>query len=458
MPVRGMTESERSLRDELLDVNERVHNAMDAKAPEAEIRKLVHRVGEIKDALVTMTGSSRSGNGEFRGGPRHQERERETGERALIGTDAPPEYRGDADAHSPHIIRANQSLSAFYEQLPAEIRNPSGLDMGSFDKDAFYRQLLTRNAGGREYRALSEGTQSVTATGGGFIVPIDFASGILELLRANLVFTSPGVDGVINGPQVVDMSHNVMYYPTWSQDGANTGQWVAENTQLTPGTPALGFAQLQANMNASVVLASRQILEDTNTSGGLAQLIETNLARAIARDLDSAALYGLGHGNGQPPGILTSNVSGLLIQSLGTNGAAPTSYSDISKAVEQVRNANDEPSGIFTNPKVLGTYGRLVDTLGQPMRPTPDMEAYWPPRFSTAFSASETQGSSSAASSALVLNANRVLFGLRRGLSFMILDQRWADFLQVGFVATVRCDWNYPYSNAACRVEGLLTT
>src|SRR5258708_27641780 len=40
------------------------------------------------------------------------------------------------------------------------------IDLGSFDRDAFWLEVLTRNTAGREYRALTEGSQPVTNCGG----------------------------------------------------------------------------------------------------------------------------------------------------------------------------------------------------------------------------------------------------------------------------------------------------
>jgi HK97 family phage major capsid protein len=376
----------------------------------------------------------------------------------LVGRDTHdlPEWRAEGDKRGPVMLEARHDLVAYYSQSPDW--NPTGIDMGSFDRNAFYRQLMTRNTAGREYRALSEGAQSVTVTGAGVTVPIAFAQRILELLRANLVFTSADASGTINGPTVIDMPSQIMVIPTWSADAANVGYYLGENTQLTPGTASLGYTKAQAWTAASIQLASRQAIEDSDMD--LANLVEMNTALALSRTMDQAALYGTGSSAYQPAGILTSAYSSnLLSVSMGTNGAAPTNYNQVSQAVEKVRVANDEPTAIFTNPQVFGTYSRLnIDAYGKYYDVPQDVQAYWPPKYSTAFSATETQGSSSAASSALVLNANRVLMPLRQGLTFQILQERYSDYLQFGFLAYVRHDWQFPYASASCRLQGVLTT
>jgi HK97 family phage major capsid protein len=386
-----------------------------------------------------------------------QEALRARGNMRLIGRDTHdlPAWRPEGDSRGAAVLEARHDLKAYLSQSPNY--NPSGIDFGSFDRDAFWFQALTGKREGREWRALAEGAQSSTVTGAGVLVPLEFAANVLQQLRANLVFTSPGANGAINGPQVVDMQRQIEYVPTWTGDGAGVTSYIAENTTMTPGTATLGRVTLNAYTMANVSLMSRQLLADTNTTGGLANLLETNLAAAMARGMDTSALYGTG--TGQPAGILTSAYSGSVqAVSMGTNGAAPTNYDQVSQAIEKVRIANDEPSVVATNPQVYGTYSRLKNTLNDALRPGQDVLDYWPPRYSTAFSATETQGTSNAASSALVLNANRVILGLRQGFEVMVADQRWIDALQVGVVCWLRHDWNFPYSAAAARVLGILTT
>jgi hypothetical protein len=225
---------------------------------------------------------------------------------------------------------------------------------------------------------------------------------------------------------------------------------------------------------ANVSLASRQLVDDTNTTGGLASLIESNLALAMSRGMDFYALYGLGHASGQAPGILTSNYSSTLLNvSMGTNGAYPQyvggsltpvwagargQYGPISQAIQKVRQANDTPTGIYTNAAVQANFDTGLKTTNDYIPPSPDVMQFWPPSVSTAFSNTETQGTSNAMSSALVLNANRVLLGMRHGLSFQWLTERWSDYLQYGRVSYLRFDWAFPYSAASCRVQGILTS
>jgi HK97 family phage major capsid protein len=403
-------------------------------------------------------------HGNWTGGPgghgniSHETAQKANARRNLIGTDTHdlPAWRTADDKRGPVNLEARHDLKAYLSQGPDY--NPTKIDFRSFDRDAFWLQLIAGHREGREYRALAEGAQSATLTGGGVIVPIEFSADILSLLRANLVFTAGNDDGTIDGPTIIPMNHQIEVIPTWTGDGANVTSYIAENTAMTPGTATLGRVTAQAWTMANVSLASRQIVSDASVNGGFASLIEGNLAAAMARGMDVAALYGTG--TTQPSGILTSAYSGSIqTVSMGTNGLAPANYDQFSQVIEKVRIAN-EPGDLnaFTNPQVYGTYSRLKNTLNDAMHPGQDTLDVWPPRTSTAFSATETQGTSSLCSSILVANASRILLPMRSGLAFQTLTERYADALQVGFVSYIRHDWQFPYSAATGRVLGILTT
>jgi hypothetical protein len=166
--------------------------------------------------------------------------------------------------------------------------------------------------------------------------------------------------------------------------------------------------------------------------------------------MDTWALYGLGPGSGQPWGIFSSQYTGTLQSvSLGTNGAAPSATATRGMSARSVRRSRRRASNelgelvIHTNPQVVGTFSTGLSTLNTYISPSSDVPPYWPSRASTAFSATETQRTSSAASSALVINPSRVILGLRQGLVLTQLSDRSQSSLQYGFVAYVR-HWAFP--------------
>jgi hypothetical protein len=178
--------------------------------------------------------------------------------------------------------------------------------------------------------------------------------------------------------------------------------------------------------------------------------------------MDAASLYGLGHSSNQPPGLLTTAYSGSLQSvSMSTNGgsftAASGQYNPFMQAVDKCRTANEDgPLRCYTHPAVAASADAGTSTLNTYITPPDYIREIWPPVQSTAFSRTETQGTSSVTSSAVVFNPNRILTPMRMRLTFQQLDERYADFLQTGFLAYVRHDWAFPYAAAATRVQGIL--
>jgi hypothetical protein len=375
----------------------------------------------------------------------------------------------DKPIEGRHDIRAwyaQRKDYARYEGSPAVTK-----DWDSFDKNSFYRALHTGNRDNREYRAMAEGSQSFSVTGGtgGYITPIQFSMDVLPLLRAALLFTNETDDGAIGGPMVYDMTGPTETAPTWSSDGGATmTQWLAENAQMTPTQPALGLGLLTAKTMAVIVLASRQLIADVGEGVDFAQLVESNIAMAVARGLDNAALWGTGPAQFQPAGLLTASGAYQGIRqeiSMGTNGAALSAsaahgwYGPVAQAIQKCKTSLDPgPFGVYSNP-LTSSYLQSggLSTLNTYINPPSDVTPYLPVHESTVFPSTETWGTSSAASSISVINPNRVIMGLRAGIGFQILDQRYADFLQTGFLAWVRMDWLYPYAAQTCHVRGVLS-
>ena len=70
----------------------------------------------------------------------------------------------------------------------------------------------------------------------------------------------------------------------------------------------------------------------------------------------------------------------------------------------------------------------------------PDMTKVVRRLVTTAVPINQTQGSRSVASTVLTGDFSKMLIGVRRGLEITRLDQRYAEFDQVAFRATLRVD------------------
>jgi HK97 family phage major capsid protein len=328
-----------------------------------------------------------------------------------------------------------------------------------YDYESYWSQRLGFSKPGAEIRndpfapetrtvyGLGEDTSSGSGAGADIVGQL-WGHQVVDLIRAK-TFTGR------LGATTVPLATEITNVPLWASDVAPA--YVPEQTAMSLDiTPSTSVLQMVAATYADVTGATLSVLEDAVNTGGVNDLIQNSIAQKYSRLCDTLALYG---GSGTPansvPGLVNESI---LTQSMGTNGAAPTSYKDISKAAAQVREQNVEPNGVVWHPGTYAEYSELVDTLGQPMRPTPDVAGLNFVDSGLLNFQTETQGTGTTCSSLYVGDWSYLRIGFRtEGVEVMKLDQRWADYLMVGFLSRLRLSIRVVHpTQTFCRLEGIL--
>lgn len=175
-------------------------------------------------------------------------------------------------------------------------------------------------------RALSEGTD----TAGGYLVPTQVASEVIELLRPNLVLDRMGVT-------IHTDVHGSPYELPRIEGGAQVF-WVGENDPLTESEENFTSISMTPKEVGALVKMSNRFVRLASTDAE--DMVRADIARALALEIDRVALRGSGTGF-QPGGI--SNTAGILEVSIGTDGGV----FDFSTANEMVKElaANDSLRG-----------------------------------------------------------------------------------------------------------------
>ena len=137
-------------------------------------------------------------------------------------------------------------------------------------------------------KALSVGTD----TGAGFLVPEEFMTELIPLLRANTVLDKMGV---------TSLSPTSSPFKIPRQTGGATGFWLGENIPLTASQQTVDQITMQPNMVGALVKASNRVVDLSNPS--VEAMIRRDIAQVIARQIDIKALSGSGSSN-QPLGII----------------------------------------------------------------------------------------------------------------------------------------------------------
>jgi HK97 family phage major capsid protein len=286
--------------------------------------------------------------------------------------------------------------------------------------------------------SLSEGTDSA----GGYTVPSILSGQLIDKLRAKSVMFQAGARTVLletGKPTTIA-----------AITGDATATWRAENDAVATSDMTFAPVSFTPKSLSVIVIASQELVEDSTNLG---EAITLSLTNAFASELDRVALIGSGSSN-QPLGV--SKTSGVGSYSMGTNGAAPTSYQAFIEALGILQGANaNDPTAAILNPHVNKELNSLVDTLGQPMR-KPDAIQNLPFLVTSKLPQTETQGSSNVASRGVVGYFPDVLIGVRTFFRIQVLREAYAGNGQIGFKADLRADVAVAHAANFCNIVGLL--
>jgi HK97 family phage major capsid protein len=279
---------------------------------------------------------------------------------------------------------------------------------------------------GGELRAQGVATDAA----GGYFVPTGFRDRIVETMKAWGAVEA--VAEVIN-----TATGNDLPWPT-NDDTANKGAILAENTAVTEQDVVLGQAQLGAYMYTSkLVRVSLQLLQDSafDLEGWLPRKFGERLSRATNEHFTT------GTGTAQPQGVQTAATAGVT---LGTGNTTSLTYDgliDLIHSVDPAYRASGR-ARFMLHDTALATTRKLKDSQNRPLW-EPSVQAGVPDTL-LGYGVTVNQDMPVPAAS-----VKSVLFGdffagyvIRRvlGIQSLRLAERYADFLQVGFLAFERVD------------------
>jgi HK97 family phage major capsid protein len=226
--------------------------------------------------------------------------------------------------------------------------------------------------------------------------------------------------------------------------------WRSENAAVTASDPVFSQVLFTARSLTALVKCSREVIED---SVNLTEALTQALSGAFAVELDRAVLFGSGSAP-EPRGIF--NTSGILSVSMGTNGAAVTNYEPLLDALKLMQdNNNADPTAAIMAPRTARALAGLKDTTNQPLRLPPAIENL-PRLVTSAVPVNQTQGTSNAASTIILGDYSQCMIGVRTKFNIEVLRERFADNLQVAFLAYLRADVQLLHPESFVAIKGVL--
>lgn len=305
-----------------------------------------------------------------------------------------------------------------------------GID--TVQRRALMSGLSNFNPDSPEQRALGVGTGAA----GGYTVPQGFLRDLITRMKAygavrrvaRVINTDTGADTPI---------------PTFD-DTSNVGRILAENTQLTATDVAFGTKTIKAYMYSSdLVLVSYQLMQDSafDVQSELTDALGARLGRITNQHFTT------GTGTGQPQGLVTGGTVGVT-GATGTTLAYGTStadaYANLIGLIHSVDPAYRQSGNCrWMIPDTgLAVIRKLADSTGQPLwQPSlqngvPDNLLGYPVEVNPDMASPAANAKSAAFGD---FNAGYYI-RIVKDVQMVRLDERYADFLQVGFFAFMRAD------------------
>lgn len=312
---------------------------------------------------------------------------------------------------------------------------PNGIDTEA-------RQLLQRGfVTPKELRAQGVGT----ASAGGYTVPEGFRAKIIERLKA-----WGSVESVAE--VITTETGNPLPWPT-NDDTANVGAILAENTAVAEQDVVLGTDLLGAYTYTSrLIRVSLQLLQDTafDLEGWLSKKFAERLGRA------TNAHFTTGTGSSQPQGVVT----GSSVGKVGATGQTLTvTYNDLVDLLYSVdsayRQAGSDRVGFMAHDLSIGSFRKIRDDsggagLGRPIW-EPSIQVGQPDSLlGHPILANNDMPVMAASAKSILFGDYETAYIVRRvlGIQSLRLEERYAEFLQVGFLAFLRTDGKVQDANA----------
>lgn len=279
------------------------------------------------------------------------------------------------------------------------------------------RQLLA------EHRAQSVGTDSA----GGYTVPEGFWNRVQETMLA--------FGGVLEVANVISTATgNTLPWPT-NDDTANEGAILGENTQITEQDLTFGSKNLDAyKYTSKLVRVSYELLQDSaiDIEGFLARKLAMRLARIHNRH------FTVGTGTGQPDGIAVSPVTGKTAAS-----ATAVTHDELIDLIHSVDPAYRIPSSRFMFADGTAAAIRKVTDGDGNKAWQPGLKEGQPDTLlGYGITVNQNMPAMTTGNVAALFgdfNSGYVVRNVKDA-QLVRLDERYADYLQVGFFMFDRAD------------------
>lgn len=350
---------------------------------------------------------------------------RAEGENRNLHTDEEEQYNrlnADLDGLQARISRL--------EKFEGEISAPADIEVKAAEAPDFKSRILNLRAGegfttsfDKTTRAQSVGTDSA----GGYTSSDSLGNKIIQsMLQYSGMFQNATIFRTSRGEAIE--------FPT-NNDTGNSGALLAENTQDSTQDLTFGVKTLNAyKYTSKIVLLSKELLQDSEFN--LIDFVSQQLGTRLGRALNTSTTTG--DGSSKPNGIVTAAAAGKTAAS-----TSAITFDELIDLMHSVDPAYRAMGGKFMfNDSTLAAIRKLKDSNNMYL---------WSPGQTTAGAAGTILGVPYVVNNdmASIGSGNKcVLFGdfskytirMAKDIELVRMNERYADYHQVGLVAIARWD------------------
>ena len=289
-------------------------------------------------------------------------------------------------------------------------------------RDAFWNQVRSRNGLSYEIRnALSEGVDSE----GGYLVPDEFERTLVQALEEDNVIRAHA--------HVFTTSNGVHKIPVVATKGV--ANWIDEGQAYGESDDVFAQEQIDAHKVGTLIKVSEELLDDS--AFDLQSYISKEFTRRIGAKEEEAFL--IGDGSKKPTGILHATAGAQV--GVTAAGAAAITADELIDLYYSLKSPYRKNAIWVLNDGSIRAIRKLKDLSGQYLwqpglrQGEPDM-LLGKPLYTSSYMPNIAAG----AKTILFGDLSYYWIGDRKGITFKRLNERYADFGQVGFLASKRVD------------------
>lgn len=288
-------------------------------------------------------------------------------------------------------------------------------------------------------------------TGGGAYTPAD-SRAFFDLLGASAVALRAGF-------RTIRTDKDSLIVPRLTADtGAN---WTAEAATITQSSLSADQVTATPRKLAGIERLSNEVINDSEPA--ILDVVGQSLVRSISLKLD----LGILEGSGTPPEIRgLKNTSGIQTVSMGANGLTPTNLDPFADAIGALEAANANATAIIMQPRTWKTLIKVKEVSGSAKPIMQDSAGsgaqgvarsiYGVPVYlSSQLSITETQGTSTDASSAYVVQGDQCVVVMRQDVRVERDSSRLFNSDESEVRAILRADFAVANPSAVVRITGL---